>query len=131
MLVDTDGWTALYLPNDSLHQKATEIYEHFKSQGKKLVTTNAVIEETITVLSHRSGQPLARQFFAALRRSNMPIIPIDETLREKAFDLFMKQEQKGTSFVDCSNVVVMEYFHIPNIFSFDKFYFKKFKMTPV
>lgn len=131
VLVDSDGWIALYLPNDALYEKAAAIYERLERQEKKLVTTSAVIEETVTVLSHRSGQALARQFFSALRRSNIPIIPIDESLRRKALDLFMEQKKRGTSFVDCSNVVVMKYFDIPKIFSFDKAYSKQFGIEAV
>jgi predicted nucleic acid-binding protein len=51
-----------------------------------------------------------------------PIIHMDENLQEKATDFFQRQQKKGTSVIDCGNVVVMNRFKIPTVFSFDKFY---------
>jgi predicted nucleic acid-binding protein len=124
-LVDSDGWTAIYLPDDLLHRDAVSIYERLKSQKKKLVTTSAVIGETATVLSHRSGQKLAREFLSAVELSELPVIHIDEKLHQEALGLFVQQEKKGTSFVDCVNAVVARYFDIPSVFTFDGFYTKK------
>lgn len=122
VLVDSDGWIAFYLPDDLLHADAVSIYERVQAQEKRFVTTCAVIGETATVLSHRSGQKLARQFLLAVEQSGIPVIFIDEKLYREALELFMQQETKGTSFVDCANVVVARAFEISAILSFDKFY---------
>jgi predicted nucleic acid-binding protein len=126
-LVDSDGWIAIFLPDDLLHDQAVSIYKRLEHQKKKLVTTSVVIAEVATVLSHRSGQRLAGEFLAAVERSQMPVIHIDEKLYRSALELFQRQEKKGTSFADCANVVVLEYFEIPSVFSFDRFYFNKSK----
>ena len=122
VLVDSDGWIALYLPDDLLHTDTVSIYQRLQAQNKKLVTTSAVIGETATVLSHRSGQKLARHFLLAIEQSGIPIIFVDEKLHHQALELFMQQEKKGTSFVDCANVVVARAFDIPTVLSFDGFY---------
>ncbi len=127
-LVDSDGWIAVYLPDDLLHREAVSIYSRLRNQKKKLVTTSAVIGETATVLSHRSGQESAREFLAAIEFSAIPVIHIDEKLHQAALALFKEQEKKGTSFVDCANAVVAQYFDIPSIFTFDGFYAKKMNL---
>lgn len=93
-----------------------------------LVTTSAVIGETVTVLSHRRGQALARHFLDVIQRSQLPIIYIDEQLHQKALEVFKQQTARGTSYVDCSNVTVMQQFSITTIFSFDRVYSKIFQL---
>ena len=58
-------------------------------------------------------------------------LTLDETLQEETISLFKLQEAKGTSMVDCSNVVIMRAFDIPFIFSFDKFYAKHDLRYPI
>jgi predicted nucleic acid-binding protein len=83
------------------------------------------MNETATVLSHKSGQEASRNFLATIEKIKLPIIHINEILQRETLAYFRKQEKKGTSAVDCSNVVVMRGFQIPTIFSFDGFYSKQ------
>jgi predicted nucleic acid-binding protein len=76
-------------------------------------------------LSHKSGQDAAQKFLATIEKIKLPIIHINELLQRETLDFFKKQEKKGTSVVDCSNVVVMRRFQIPTILSFDGFYTKQ------
>jgi len=84
--------------------------------------------ETATVLSHRGGQSLAHRFLTVMERNFLPIIQVDEKLQTKAIEIFKAQTKKGTSMVDCANVAVSRRFQIPDIFSFDKVYPKKFHL---
>jgi predicted nucleic acid-binding protein len=102
------------------------IFFQFRQDQKRLITTSFVFAEIATVLSNCDGQNLARHFLSAVRSGAIPIIFICEALQESAEQVFITQEKKHTSMVDCANVVVMHQFYIPTIWSFDSFYFKKF-----
>ncbi|MCA0457144.1 MAG: PIN domain-containing protein [Chloroflexi bacterium] len=128
VLIDSDAFVGMFFRKDVHHQVAKEIYERFEKDDARLVTTNFVIAETATVLSRYDGQPLARSFLSFARSGNLPIIFITSTLQEASEKIFTTSENKSTSMVDCSNVAVMKEFHIPAIFSFDKFYFKKHQL---
>lgn len=122
-LVDTDAFVGWFYPQDAHHSRCKAMFTQLKSQQRRLVTTNLVTLETATVLSYRTGQTAARKFVEGfIRAGKMDVIPVSPELLDEAFDLFLEQAKKGTSVVDCSNVVVMRRFHIPTIFSFDRFY---------
>jgi predicted nucleic acid-binding protein len=125
VLIDSDAFIAKLYEYDLLHTPALELFDNLEQNRKLLVTTDAVVGETATVLSHRVGQKLATAFLVFIERSAIPIIHIDEKLHKDALKIFREQTQRGTSFVDCANVAVMKRFGIPTIFSFDEFYFKK------
>lgn len=125
VLVDSDALVGRFYIQDAHHSRSLELFEKYEERGTLLVTTSMVVAETATVLSNRSGQQVASEFLSILERSNLPVIHIDEELQSEALELFKQQETRGTSVVDCSNVVVVKRFDIPRILSFDEFYFKK------
>ncbi len=122
ILIDSDAFVGRFYPDDAHYQAASNIFEQLEKQGQRLVTTSLVVTETATVLSYKSGQAAARLFLAVLEKSRLPVIHIDEKLHQETLRFFQKQAKKGTSVVDCANVVVMRRFAIATIFSFDKFY---------
>jgi predicted nucleic acid-binding protein len=128
ILVDSDAFVGRFYTQDAHHRSSLELFAKYEERGTSLVTTSMVIAETATVLSHRSGQPIAREFLSIVERSELPIIHMDEDLQREALELFKAQETRGTSVVDCANVVVVRRFDIPKILSFDQFYFKRFHL---
>lgn len=123
-LVDSAAFVALYYPYDPHHASALRLFGRAQKQKLSLATTSYVITETATVLSNRQGQELARQFLAVAEK--IPTIFINEELHHASLNLFHEQEARGTSVVDCSNVVVMRHFGISKILSFDRVFTKKF-----
>jgi predicted nucleic acid-binding protein len=132
VLVDSDALVGWLWAADGHHQAATDLFHALEAASTQLVLTSFVVAETATVLSHRSGQPLARTFLDHVERSRIPIIHISERLQEEALRLFITQGKREMSVTDCANVVVMQQFSIPMIFSFDKAYSQLFnvEMTP-
>lgn len=126
ILVDSDAFVGRFYGDDPHHKKALSTFAELEERGELLVTTSLVVAETATVLSHRSGQVLARRFLDVLRRSKLSVIHIDERLQHEATEVFVAQNARGSSFTDCANVAVMRRFHIPTVFSFDKAYGKQF-----
>ena len=131
ILVDSDAFVGRFYPDDKHHQTATGIFSELEEKGSSIATTSMVVAETATVLSHRSGQDLARLFLDAIEKSTLPVIHIDEKLQQEAITIFRRQDKRGTSLTDCVNVAVIQRFKIQAIFSFDKFYSKRFSLRTV
>jgi predicted nucleic acid-binding protein len=128
VLIDSDAFVGLLYEKDAHHQKAVALFSQLENKKIALVSTNYIILETATVLSHRQGQSVARMFLKFVQQ--IPIIHIGEALHKQSLDLFRRQIRRGTSVVDCSNVVLMKHYGIPKIFSFDKVYAKDFGQRP-
>lgn len=123
VLVDTDAFVGRFYPKDAHHSRCKTMFTELKAGHKRLVTTSLVVLETATVLSNRTGQEAARRFLDGfIKAGKIDVIHISQELQQEAIDLFLQQTKKGTSVVDCSNVVVMRRYCIPTIFSFDRFY---------
>jgi predicted nucleic acid-binding protein len=122
VLIDSDAFVGWFLVSDAHHQEAKQIFHQLEKENIQPVITSLVCLETATVLSYRSGQSLARSFLDHVHEAEMPIIHIDEHLQQKSIALFAEQQVRGTSVIDCANVVVIRRFTIPQIFSFDKVY---------
>ena len=126
VLVDSDAFVGLFLPDDTHHKACRLLFERFAKQRTNLVTTNYTVAETATVLSRRSGQSIARAFLDYIASGVFPIIYVDAAFQEMAISLFMKQGNKNMSLFDCANVAVMRNLDIAEILSFDQVYSKKF-----
>ncbi len=126
ILIDSDAFVGLFIEHDAHHVNIQSQIQNFHQARRKLVTTSFVVAETATVISRIKGQEVARRFLTYIRSGGIPVIFIDEALQRAAEQVFVSQDNKSTSMVDCSNVAVIEAFHIPHILSFDQVYFKKF-----
>ena len=122
ILLDSDALFALYVAKDAHHLNAKRIFKSLLHAHAELWTTNLVVQETATVVSFRLGQKQAKEFLTRLRRINIRETFVSPKLSAKAWEIFRKQEKKGTSFVDCANVAVTKEMRIKDIFSFDKIY---------
>jgi predicted nucleic acid-binding protein len=129
VLVDSDAFVGRFYPNDAHYEHSRNIFQKLKAQRQRLVTTSFVVAETATVLSHRQGQDLARDFLRDfIGQGNIDVIYINEALYQAAIAVFLAQKTKGTSMTDCANVVVMQRYGISQIFSFDKVYSRAFDL---
>jgi predicted nucleic acid-binding protein len=131
VLIDSDAFVGRFFTQDTHFQRANALFDRLEREHTSLVTTSAVMGETVTVLSHRQGQALAVQFLTVIERSRLPVIHIDETLYQQGIALFKEQTHKGTSMTDCLNVVVMRQYHLESILSFDQGYPHRFGLPLV
>ncbi|HLC93968.1 MAG TPA: hypothetical protein VJH96_00155 [Patescibacteria group bacterium] len=121
-MIDTDAIFGFYIKTDSHHNASQLIHTKLHQENADLFITNLVLYETATVLSHKTTQQQAVAVMKTLLNTNYTLIFIDELLTEKTFDVFFSQTKKGTSFVDCANMIVAQEFKLDKIFSFDEFY---------
>lgn len=126
IFVDSDAFVAFIKQDDSNHKKAKRLFESLQAKSLTFVTSNYVISEVITVLSQRVDHKTAIVFIDSMKSgdSDFLIEWINETVEEKAIQLFREQTSKNISFVDCTNMALIKEKHMDAIFSFDHAYKK-------
>lgn len=122
IIVDSDIYYSLIDRNDSNHKQALILNKKYLTQGIEFITLNLVIFETTTVLSHKISREAAVFFLQNALSGKMEIVRLDESLEKEAFKIFIEQQRKNVSFVDCANMALMKKLGLTSIFSFDKIY---------
>jgi uncharacterized protein len=108
LFVDTAGWMACADAADPVHQSACNIRDHWLEQGDQLLTTDYVVDETLTLLRLRLGLPAAEDWWhsmAASRRVQRELIHDERA--ERARQIFFRYRDKNFSFTDCTSFAVM------------------------
>ncbi len=128
ILIDSDALFSLYNPNDAHHARCKKILNILLSEDTALLTLNLVIQETATVLSYKIGQDSAKSFVVDIDALALTHIDLDRELEEKAWEIFLAQTKKGTSFIDCANLATLHYYNLSGILTFDQFYPKNLRV---
>ncbi len=126
VFVDADAFVALIREDDNNHEKALSFLDRLEQDSTFFVTSNYVFSEVITVLSLRMGHEAAVAFIDTMKSptSKYAILRVDEDLEDKAIEIFKSQSSKNVSFVDCTNISIVQDHKIEMILSFDKIYRK-------
>ncbi len=118
IFVDTSAWYALFDKNDSDHASAVKFKE---SLTHSLVTTNYVVDETITLVKNRLSHKIAVEVGIKLwKEAIATLIRVTSSDEKKAWEIFVKYRDKGFSFTDCTSFAVMERLGIAEAFAFDE-----------
>src|SRR5829696_7322147 len=117
IFVDTGAWYASLVPTDPDHTKAVQ---WLAANHSPLLTTDYVIDETLTLLRVRGERTRALQLGARFFHHDLAeihkITTADLALAWKTFEQF---DDKSWSFTDCTSKVVMEQLSIKVAFAFD------------
>jgi predicted nucleic acid-binding protein len=126
--VDTGAWFALFVPSDPDHPAAVG---WLTANTGPLLTTDYVIDETLTLLRARGRNTRALDFGRAVFGGNLGgvhyLSPADVAA---AWDVFRRFADKDWSFTDCTSKVVIERLGIAQAFSFDQ-HFRQFGTVAV
>ena len=128
LLADSDFLFGLFVPTDPHYENAKRILQDVVEKGIEILILNLVIQEVVTVLSHKVGQQMAISFKEKFHLLDVGTIFVDEELEKSAWKIFLQQHKKGTSFVDCANLAVIEKYKLDGILSFDTFYPKELRV---
>jgi predicted nucleic acid-binding protein len=120
ILIDADILVAIAKENDTNHEKALEISQRIKNFN--LYITPFTIPEATTVISYKVGQKEAKDFLKEARAKKLTEVLITKELTDNADEIFLSQNKKGTSWIDCLNAAALKLYGIDAIFSFDRFY---------
>ena len=120
LFVDTSAWLALNDKNDQHHKAALTKSDTIKRQKIELITSDYIIDETLTIIRYRVSHKAAVVFGDSLIGSNIvTILNIREEERFKAWTLFKRYGDKDFSFTDCTSFVLMKKLRIEKAFAFD------------
>ena len=108
IFVDTAGWMACADAADPSHGAACDARDGALEAGMLLVTTDYVIDETLTLIRMRLGIVAAKAWWTQIEGSSRLRWEWIATARsEKARTMFFRYRDKDYSFTDCTSFVVM------------------------
>lgn len=126
--VDTGVWFACFVPSDSDHVAAMA---WLARNGGPLLTTDFVVDETLTLLRARGEHALSlrasREFFAGELTA---VHFLGESEIRAATDVFRQYADKAWSFTDCTSKLVIERLGLRTSFAFDH-HFRQFGTVAV
>jgi len=120
IFVDSSWFKALLDVKDDFHPDALEQSRELKKQDALLVTSNFIIDETLTLIRIKSGLEIALKFRDKLVEMGnilkvVRILPQDE---KAAWNWFPNNWRK-LSFTDCTSFAVMKRLGLTHVAAFD------------
>jgi predicted nucleic acid-binding protein len=108
VFVDTSGWMACADAGDPAHDRTCEARDSALKQGSVLITTDYVIDETLTLIRKRLGIAAAKSWWQQIEgTSRLRWEWVGVARFEVAHGLFFRYRDKGYSFTDCTSFAVM------------------------
>ena len=93
---------------DPAHATCRAARDRALESGQALVTSDFVVDETLTLLRVRLGLPAAEMWWQQIDGSSrLRWERIDSDRFEKARQLFFRHRDKDYSFTDCTSFVIM------------------------
>ena len=121
LFVDTAGWMACADASDNAHTRCCTARDRALETGQALMTTDFVVDETLTLLRLRLGLTAAERWWQQIDRSSrLRWERIDSGRFEKARQLFFHYRDKDFSFTDCTSCVTMRELHLTHALTTDR-----------
>ena len=127
--VDTAGWFAYARADDPNHDPVQGALEHWEG---RLVTSNYIFDEVITLIRMRVGYRPARTIGELLRDPRLIDLPrATNDDEQEAWRLFCHHTDKAYSFTDCVSFAMMRRLGIETAITTDKhFHQAGFQVQP-
>lgn len=108
IFVDTSGWHALIDRRDADHGRTAALVKGLIGGGARLVSTDYVLDESITLTRMRSGHRAALKLLELVEQTSaLDLEWIGSERFARAKGLFRKYHDQAFSFTDCTSFVVM------------------------
>ncbi len=122
VFIDSSTWLAYYLSDEPDHIRVKNIIKKSNKEGKTIVTSNDVIDETVTFLVYHKPQ-LVRKFIdfvqKAITTNALVQLWVDEEIQGQAFELVQKFSEHRLSLTDATTISLAKKFHIEAILTLD------------
>lgn len=130
VFVDTGAWYATMVRKDRDHDAAKQFLQNNTSP---LMTSDYVMDETVTLLLSRVGHSYAVKFLDMLQTSReVQLTYLTPAQIAATTDFFRKRTDKEWSFTDCSSFVLMREYKIQVAFAFDEHFGQAgFQVKPI
>ena len=120
IFVNTSGWLALYNSNDPNHEAARLLWEELRQQPVRLVTTDYVLDQVYTTMKFFGSLQAAHAIHEVVTNSELVrFFLVDSVIFDRAWDVFVDDEQPQWTFTDCINYSVIQYLGVTEAFTFD------------
>ncbi len=108
VFADTSGFFALLCTRDPAHPEAKRRMAAYARTGQRLVTTDAVLDETFSLLKARGLRHLGAAFWQMVSTSKSLRVEWTQPARfVLGVEFFLKQIDQGYSLTDCVSFLVM------------------------
>ncbi len=121
IFIDTGFFKALVDGEDDFNRQAKKIWQKLEEEKTDLVTSNYVIDETLTVIRIKCGLKKALKFRDLLAENSQILKIIRVTVADEAgaWQWFIKNWRK-LSFTDCVSFAVMKRLGLRRVVAFDE-----------
>jgi predicted nucleic acid-binding protein len=121
LFVDTPGWLACADSADPAHARSRAARDQALELGQPLLTTDFVVDETLTLIRLRLGIDAAETWWRQIDESSrLRWERVDSERFNKARDLFFQYRDKAFSFTDCTSFVIMRELRLTHVISTDR-----------
>lgn len=121
LFVDTAGWMACADAADPAHDASIAARDAALATGLLLVTTDFVVDETLTLLRRRVSLAAAEAWWQQVNDSRrLRWERIDAVRFDSARELFFRYRDKNYSFTDCTSFVVMRALRLSKALTTDR-----------
>jgi uncharacterized protein len=120
IFVNSTGWLALYNRNDPNHAAARKLWEELRGMPVRFVTTDYVLDEVYTALKVFGSLQAAQAVHQLVSNSQLVrLFKVDAVIFDRAWRVFLDDEQPQWTFTDCVNFSVIQYLGISEVITFD------------
>jgi hypothetical protein len=120
VFVDTGGWMACADRADPAHVGCTAARDATLEAGKILITTDFVVDETLTLLRFRLGLAAADAWWQQIDGSaRLRWERVENDRFERARHLFFQYRDKDLSFTDCTSFAIMRELKVTTVITTD------------
>jgi predicted nucleic acid-binding protein len=121
VFVDTGGWMACADRADPAHAACTAVRDATLEAGRILITTDFVVDETLTLIRFRLGLAAANGWWQQIDGSaRLRWERIENDRFEQARMLFFQYRDKDLSFTDCTSLAVMRELKLKTVITTDR-----------
>jgi len=131
--VDTGGWMACADSADPAHASCRAARDEALEAGRALITTDFVVDETLTLIRFRLGLDAANAWWAQVDGSaRLRWERVEPDRFERARHLFFQYRDKDLSFTECTSIAVMRELKLTTVLTTDR-HFQQigFEVLPV
>lgn len=133
IFIDSAAFKAVFDAKDDFHYPAWRYWNEDVSTSRKLITTNFILDESLTLFRAHLGKQYALELYKNILGNHDKILleRITQVDELDAWSYFEKLPGRGISFTDCTSFAVMKRLGIKQAFTFDEDFEKAgFEVVP-
>lgn len=120
VFMDTAGLLALWDGADEYHDEAIRLQAQLAAEGRRFLTSDYVVDETVTVLLVRHSHAAAADFLQSVTASEaLRLEWVDSGRFHAAAKIFLRHSDKEWSFTDCVSFGLMTELKLRDAFTTD------------